>query len=66
MIGQTPQAHHPEAPSPNSGLQCDGLQNEAGSLTKVVNVILQLDGHTKQTNFTVTNLGKQDLILKFT
>ena len=44
----------------------DGSPNETGSITEIVNVILCYDGHTECTSFTVTSLGKQDIILGFT
>jgi len=36
----------------------DGSLNEAGSITEVVDAILCVNGHSKQANFAVTNLGK--------
>ena len=44
----------------------DGSPNESGSITEAVEVILWLNGNSKQINFTVTNLDKQNLILEFT
>ena len=44
----------------------DGTRNEAGSITGIVNTILQYNGHMEHTSFTVTNLRKQDIILRFT
>ena len=41
----------------------DGSPNEAGSITEVVSLILRYKNHSKRTNFCVTNLGKQKLIL---
>ena len=43
----------------------DGSPNKSGSITKAVEVILHLNGHAEQVNFTVTNLSKQNLILGF-
>ena len=40
----------------------NGLPNEAGSITKVVDAILHVNGHSERANFAVTNLGKQNLI----
>jgi hypothetical protein len=44
----------------------DGSPKEAGSITEIINAVLHYDGHTEQTCFTVTSLGKQDIILGFT
>ena len=44
----------------------DGTHNEAGSIMEIVDTILWYNGHTKRTSFAVTNLGKQDIILRFT
>ena len=44
----------------------DGTHNEAGLITEIVDTILQYNGHMECTSFAVTNLGKQDIILRFT
>ena len=44
----------------------DGTHNEAGSITEIVDTILQYNGYMEHTSFTVTNLRKQDIILGFT
>ena len=44
----------------------DGTRNEAGSITEIIDTILQYNGHTERMSFAVTNLGKQDIILGFT
>ena len=44
----------------------DRSPNEAGSITEIVDVNLCYKGHTECTSFTVTSLGKQDIILGFT
>ena len=44
----------------------DGTHNEAGLITEIVDTILQYNGHTERMSFAVTNLGKQDIILRFT
>ena len=44
----------------------DGTHNEAGLIMEIVDTILWYNGHTKRTSFAVTNLGKQDIILRFT
>ena len=44
----------------------DGSPNEAGSITEIVDAILCYKGHMECTSFTVTSLGKQDIILGFT
>ena len=43
----------------------NGSPNESGSIIEAVKVILCLNGHSKQVNFAVTNLSKQNLILGF-
>ena len=42
----------------------DGTCNEAGSITEIVDTILWY-GHMEHTSFAVTNLRKQDIILRF-
>jgi len=44
----------------------DGSPNESGSITEIVDAILCFDGHSERTMFAVTNLGRQDIILRFT
>ena len=44
----------------------DGSPNEVGSIMEIIDVILHYEGHTEHTSFTVTSLGKQDIILGFT
>ena len=44
----------------------DGLPNESGSIIEIVDVILHFNGHSERTTFSVTNLGRQDIILGFT
>jgi len=44
----------------------DGFPNESRSITEIVDAILHFNGHSKRTTFTVTNLGRQDIILRFT
>jgi len=44
----------------------DGSSNESGSITEIVDAILHFDGHSERTTFAVTNLGRQDIILRFT
>ena len=44
----------------------DRTRNEAGSIMEIVDTILQYDGHMEHMSFTVTNLGKQDIIPGFT
>ena len=44
----------------------DGSPNEAGSITEIIDAIICYEGHTECTSFTVTSLGKQDIILRFT
>ena len=40
-----------------------GSPNEAGSITEVVSLLLHYKNHSEQTTFSVTNLGKQKLLL---
>jgi len=44
----------------------DSSPNESGSITEIVDMILWFNGHSERTTFTVTNLGRQDIILGFT
>ena len=44
----------------------DGTPNEAGSITEIVDAILQFNDYFERTSFAVTSLGKQDIILGFT
>src|SRR3981189_2347389 len=44
----------------------DGTVNEAGAITEIADVILRYKGHAEQTQFAVTLLGKQNMILGFT
>jgi hypothetical protein len=44
----------------------DGSLNEAGSISEVVEVVLQYRDHSECATFAVTSLGKQDVILGLT
>jgi hypothetical protein len=44
----------------------DGTLNEAGSITEVIKMMLRYHDHSEKTLFTVTGLGKQDVILGLT
>jgi hypothetical protein len=44
----------------------DGTANEAGDITEIADIILHYKGHAKRTQFAVTSLGKQNMILSFT
>jgi hypothetical protein len=44
----------------------DGTANEAGAITEIADVILRYKGHAERTQFAVTSLGKQSMILGFT
>jgi len=44
----------------------DGTPNEAGSIDRVVDVIMTYKGHSERILLTVTQLGKQSMILGFT
>jgi hypothetical protein len=41
----------------------DGTTNEAGSITKVVDLVLRYKNHSERSLFAVTGLGRQNLIL---
>ena len=43
----------------------DGSPNEAGQISKVVNVVLQYKTHSKRMLMAVSRLGKQSLILGY-
>jgi hypothetical protein len=44
----------------------DGTANEAGSISEVVELIIQYDGHSERALFLVTSLGRQNMILDIT
>jgi predicted aspartyl protease len=44
----------------------DGTANEAGTITEIADIILRYKGHAERTQFAVTLLGKQNMILGFT
>src|SRR5918999_6056239 len=44
----------------------DGSPNVAGSIMEVMDLVLQYKDHLERAVFTVTNLGKQDMILGLT
>jgi len=44
----------------------DGMLNEAGSICKVVDMIMTYDQHSEHILLVVTHLGKQSMILGFT
>jgi hypothetical protein len=52
--------------SPIPVYNIDGTANEAGAITEIADVILRYQGHAEQTQFAVTSLGKQSMILGFT
>jgi hypothetical protein len=43
----------------------DGTANEAGMIVKIADMILHYDGHSERTQFAVTHLGKQSMILGY-
>src|SRR6266571_8633266 len=43
----------------------DGTPNEAGSIDKVVDVVMTYNGHSERILLAVTRLGKQSMILRF-
>jgi len=44
----------------------DGSPNEAGQISKVVDVVLRYKTHSERTLLAVSNLGKQNMILSYT
>jgi hypothetical protein len=44
----------------------DGTANEAGSISEVVELIIRYDGHSERALFSVTSLGRQNMILGIT
>jgi hypothetical protein len=52
--------------SPIPVYNVDGTANEAGAITEIADIILRYKGHAKRTQFAVTSLGKQSMILGFT
>jgi len=44
----------------------DGSPNEAGQISKVVDVVLRYKTHSERTLLTVSSLGKQNMILGYT
>jgi len=57
------QLHTRKLSEPIPVYNVDRTLNEAGSITKVVDLILRYQNHLEQTLFAVTGLGKQKLIL---
>ncbi|KNZ75287.1 hypothetical protein J132_03585 [Termitomyces sp. J132] len=43
----------------------DGMLNKAGSICSVVDLVLCYQDHLEHATFSVTSLGKQDMILGF-
>jgi hypothetical protein len=43
----------------------DGTANETGMITEIANLILHHDSHLECTQFAVTHLGKQSIILGY-
>jgi hypothetical protein len=43
----------------------DGTLNKVGSIHEVVDLVLNYKGHTEQTQFVITSLGRQKMILEF-
>jgi hypothetical protein len=44
----------------------DGTANEAGSIHQIVDLVLCYKDHTEWTQFAVTSLGRQKMILRYT
>jgi hypothetical protein len=43
----------------------NGTANEAGMIVEIADMILRYDSHSEHTQFTVTRLGKQSMILGY-
>jgi hypothetical protein len=43
----------------------DGIANEAGMIVEITDMILRYDSHSEHTQFAVTRLGKQSMILGY-
>jgi len=59
-------ALHRNLSQPIPVFNVDGSLNEAGSITKVTNMIMTYKGHSERILLTVTQPGKQDTILGMT
>src|ERR1700675_1501303 len=44
----------------------DGTPNEVGAISEIADVTLRYNGHTERALFTITQLGKQSVILGYT
>jgi hypothetical protein len=53
-------------PHPIPMYNVDGTPNEAGRIDEIADVVLCYDGHAECTQFAITQLGKQSMILSFT
>jgi hypothetical protein len=53
-------------PRPIPVFNVDGTPNEAGKIDEIADVVLRYDGHAERTQFAITQLGKQSMILGFT
>src|ERR1700733_5107889 len=56
---------YPSPYTPHSGVNMDGMANEAGSICEVVDVVLQYRDHAERAQLSVTGLGNQDMILGY-
>jgi hypothetical protein len=52
-----------QLPQPIPVYNIDSTKNQAGAINQVVDVILNVQGHSKHTMFTIMNLGDQQMIL---
>jgi hypothetical protein len=43
----------------------DGIANEAGIIVEIADLVLRYDSHSERTQFAVTCLGKQSMILGY-
>lgn len=59
-------AHHVQLCTPHPVYNLDRSPNKAGAISRIVDLVLRYNGHTEHTQFAVTSLGKQNLILGYT
>src|SRR5271170_2551905 len=52
-------------PKPIAAFNIDGTKNKTGTITKYVDLDLNIGGKTMNTQLLVTGLGKQQIILRF-
>ncbi|KNZ78389.1 hypothetical protein J132_01043 [Termitomyces sp. J132] len=50
-------------PKPIPVFNINGMPNEAGAISSIVNLVLYYQNHIEHAIFTITSLGRQDMIL---